>query len=75
MATISTSASRKSGRVFAFGNALLNVAAGDADLVQHVAIGRDHGMVGLAAQDIDGAAGLIVICAFARRTAVRRRDR
>ena len=36
-----------------------NVAAGDADLVQHVAMGRDDRMIGFAAQHIDDAACLV----------------
>ena len=48
------------GRVeLRIGEAARNVTAGHADFVQHVAVGRDGWMFGLAAQHIDNAAGLV----------------
>jgi hypothetical protein len=41
------------------GDPARDIAAGDADLVQNIAMGRDDRMIGLAAQDIDDAACLI----------------
>jgi len=42
-------------------DALGDVHVGHADLVNEIAVGGDDGVIGLAAQHIDGAAGLIVL--------------
>ena len=53
------------GSSFALSIPPFNAAAGHADLVQDVPVCSDHGIVGLAAQDIDGAAGKVAVLDFA----------
>lgn len=56
---------QKEGRVqLGVGNTLGDIAAGDADLVNEVAVGGDNGIVRLATQDIDGATGKVVDFAY-----------
>ena len=46
------------------GDAPFHIAAGNAYLAQNVGLRGDHGIIGLAAQDVDGAAGEVAIFAF-----------
>jgi hypothetical protein len=49
--------SHQEGRIeFGVGDARFNLAARHADLVQNVAVRGDHGIIGFASQDVDGAA-------------------